>query len=432
MKRAPKRDGKSSVKALKDSRQKIRKDSDNSDHRKVAHKSPGGENSARADGDLFPIVGIGASAGGLEAFTRLVRQLPSDTGLAFVLVQHLDPEHESKLPQLLGRVTNLPVLEVINNTRVRPNHVYVIPPNKSMTIEQRILKLVPRKKRDGQYRSIDHFFESLAADQGHQAIGVILSGTATDGTLGLQAIKGGDGITFAQDESAKYDSMPKSAIAAGDVDFVLPPEDIAKELARIAEHPYVAMPSRPAVEADPGKAFDIKDAEQDALKKIMMLLRNYRGVDFTLYRPNTIRRRIMRRMVLAKIKSLGGYATHLRNNASELEALYQDLLIAVTSFFRNPESFEVLKHKIFPALLKDRSPDNAMRVWTVGCSTGQEAYSIAMTFLEYSSSISQNVRLQVFATDLNDELLEKARAGLYSRLWFRMFHRLDFVASLSK
>jgi len=172
-------------------------------------------------------VGIGASAGGLEAFTRLVQQLPSDTGLAFVLVQHLDPEHESKLPQLLGRVTNLPVLEVINNTRVRPNHVYVILPNKSMTIERRTLKLVPRKNRDGQYRSIDHFFESLATDQGHQAIGVILSGTATDGSVGLQAIKGRDGITFAQDESAKYDSMPRSAIAAGDVDFVLPPEDIA-------------------------------------------------------------------------------------------------------------------------------------------------------------------------------------------------------------
>ncbi len=415
MKRAPKRNGKSSAKSRKDSRRKIPKSSGNSNSTRVADESRAGDSSAKADRDLFPIVGIGASAGGLEAFTRLVQQLPSDTGLAFVLVQHLDPEHESKLPQLLSRVTNLPVLEVINNTRVRPNHIYVIPPNKSMTIEQRTLRLVPRKKREGQYRSIDHFFESLAADQGYQAIGVILSGTATDGTLGLQAIKGADGITFAQDESAKYDSMPKSAIAAGDVDFVLPPEDIAKELARIAQHPYVATPSQPALEAAQGEAIDIKDVEQDALKKIMMLLRNHRGVDFTLYRPNTIRRRIMRRMVLAKIKELGGYATHLRNNASELEALYQDLLIAVTSFFRNPESFEVLKHKIFPALLKDRSPDDAMRVWTVGCSTGQEAYSIAMTFLEYSSSISQNVRLQVFATDLNDELLEKARAGLYSK-----------------
>jgi two-component system CheB/CheR fusion protein len=196
----------------------------------------------------------------------LVEQLPVDTGMAFVLVQHLDPEHESKLPQLLGRKARLPVLEVANNTRVQPNRIYVIPPNKSMTIERRTLKLVPRKKKDGQYRSIDHFLESLASDQGHQSIGVILSGTATDGTLGLQAIKGADGITFAQDESAKYDSMPRSAIAAGDVDFVLPPEQIAIELARIAEHPYVAIPPQAAEEIE-GPPIDVKDIEEDALKR---------------------------------------------------------------------------------------------------------------------------------------------------------------------
>ena len=298
--------------------------------------------SEKANDDFFPIVGVGASAGGLEAFTRLVEHLPPDTGMAFVLVQHLDPDHESKLPFLLGRVTNLPVLEVVNNVHVEPNHIYVIPPNKLMTLERRSLKLVPRKKRDGHYRSIDHFLESLATDQGHQAIGVILSGTATDGTLGLQAIKGADGITFAQDESAKYESMPRSAIAAGDVDFVLPPEKIAKELARIAAHPYVATPPQSGEETD-DEAIDVQDVEQDALKRIMVLLRNHRGIDFSTYRPNTIRRRIMRRMVLAKLDALGGYATHLRNNATELESLYQDLLIAVTTFFRNPEAFDVLK-----------------------------------------------------------------------------------------
>src|SRR5437762_5503067 len=196
MKRTPKRDRKSSAKSRKDSREKDSKNFRNSDRGKVAHKSRPGDNSAKADGDLFPIVGIGASAGGLEAFTRLVQQLPSDTGLAFVLVQHLDPEHESKLPQLLGRATKLPVLEVANNTRVKPDHIYVIPPNRTMTIERRRLKLLPRQKTDKQYRSIDRFFESLATDQGHQSIGVILSGTATDGTLGLQAIKGEGGITF--------------------------------------------------------------------------------------------------------------------------------------------------------------------------------------------------------------------------------------------
>jgi two-component system CheB/CheR fusion protein len=338
--------------------------------------------------------------------------------MAFVLVQHLDPSHESKLPQLLGRVTNLPVLEVDGNTRVQPNHVYVIPPNRTMRIEKRVLKLLPRKKTDGQLRSIDSFLESLASDQGPQAIGVILSGTATDGTIGLQAIKGEDGITFAQDDSAKYDSMPRSAIAAGDVDFVLSPENIARELARIAEHPYVAAEAQPhkkKEEAFAESAIDVKDVEEEALKKILLLLRNQRGVDFTLYRPNTIRRRIMRRMVLAKIETLVGYAGHIGNNAGEVEALYQDLLIAVTNFFRNPEAFDLLKRKVFPALMKDRSPDDALRVWTVGCSTGQEAYSIAMAFLEYLGQSARNVQLQVFATDLNDELLDKARTGLYSK-----------------
>lgn len=338
--------------------------------------------------------------------------------MAFVLVQHLDPSHESKLPQLLGRVTNLPVLEVDGNTRVQPNHVYVIPPNRTMRIEKRVLKLLPRKKTDGQLRSIDSFLESLASDQGPQAIGVILSGTATDGTIGLQAIKGEDGITFAQDDSAKYDSMPRSAIAAGDVDFVLSPENIARELARIADHPYVAAEAQPHKKTEDAfaeSAIDVKDVEEEALKKILLLLRNQRGVDFTLYRPNTIRRRIMRRMVLAKIETLVGYAGHIGNNAGEVEALYQDLLIAVTNFFRNPEAFDLLKRKVFPALMKDRSPDDALRVWTIGCSTGQEAYSIAMAFLEYLGQSARNVQLQVFATDLNDELLDKARTGLYSK-----------------
>jgi two-component system CheB/CheR fusion protein len=366
----------------------------------------------KSHGDFFPIVGVGASAGGLEAFTRLVQQLPPDTGMAFVLVQHLDPEHESKLPQLLARATELPVLEAVNNTRVKPNHIYVIPPNRMMTIEERTLKLLPRQKTDKPYRSIDRFFESLANDQRHQSIGVILSGTATDGTLGLQAIKGEGGITFAQDESAKYNSMPRNAVAAGDVDFVLAPEQIAKELARIAEHPYVAAPDV-LIESLPEGA--PVDTDRNAFKKVLLLLRNHRGVDFTLYRPSTIRRRIMRRMVLAKIRSLGAYANHLRNTPEELEALYQDLLIAVTGFFRNAEAYDLLKRKIFPALLKDRSPDDVVRVWTAGCSTGQEAYSIAMAFLEYLGRIARNVSLQIFATDLNDELLERARAGFYSK-----------------
>jgi two-component system CheB/CheR fusion protein len=371
--------------------------------------------SVKSENGLFPIVGVGASAGGLEAFTRLIKDLPADTGMAFVLVQHLDPEHESKLPQLLAKTSKMPVLEVANNTRVKQNHIYVIPPNRSMTINDRVLKLLPREQANERHRSIDHFFGSLANDQRHQAIGVILSGTATDGTFGLQAIKGEGGITFAQDESAKYDSMPRSAIAAGDVDFVLPPEKIAEEIARIAEHPYVATEGQTEKEVSLKAERERHVNDQDDLQRILLLLRNHSRVDFSLYRKNTIRRRIMRRMVLAKIKQLNGYANYLRRNTSELEALYQDLLIAVTSFFRNPEIFEALKKKVFPKLLNERSPDDTVRVWVIGCSTGQEAYSIAMAFLEYSSRISQNLRLQVFATDLNDVLLEKARAGLYSK-----------------
>jgi two-component system CheB/CheR fusion protein len=380
-----------------------------------ANNRNAGSKSAKSENDLFPIVGVGASAGGLEAFTRLIKDLPADTGMAFVLVQHLDPEHESKLPQLLAKTSTMPVLEVANNTRVQPDHVYVIPPNRSMTIDGRVLKLSPHKQVAGRHRSIDHFFESLANDQRHQAIGVILSGTATDGTFGLQAIKGEGGITFAQDESAKYDSMPRSAIAAGDVDFVLPPEKIAAEIARIAEHPYVATEGQTEKEVSLKAEREPHLDDRDDLQKILLLLRNHSHVDFSLYRKNTIRRRIMRRMVLAKIKQLNAYAIYLRQNTSELEALYQDLLIAVTSFFRNPEIFETLKKKVFPKLSNERSPDDAVRVWVIGCSTGQEAYSIAMAFLEFSSGISQNLRLQVFATDVNEALLEKARAGLYSQ-----------------
>ena len=286
----------------------------------------------------------------------------------------------------------------------------------------------------------------LAQDQRERAIGVILSGTATDGTLGLEAIKAEGGITFAQDDSAKYDSMPRSAIAAGCVDFVLKPEDIASELARIAKHPYVAgqlaehftspeddrasataheddetpLPSgghgTPRNEAsqarDEGQARG-KEAD-NGFKKILLLLRNHCGVDFSLYKSTTIQRRIARRMVLNKQDSLEDYAQFLRGNSKELDALYSDVLISVTSFFRNPEAFDILKRKVFPKLLQQRG-DEPFRVWTLGCSTGQEAYSIAMAFVETAEKAPRMRKLQVFATDLNEALLDKARHGLYAK-----------------
>jgi two-component system CheB/CheR fusion protein len=398
----------------------------------------------------FPIVGVGASAGGLEAFRELLTQLPLDSGMGFVFIQHLDPQHESALTDLLQRATKLPVQEVTNNLRVEPNHVYVIPPNRNMGITAGALTLRPRPPGRTPARSIDAFFEALAEDQRERAIGVVLSGTASDGTIGLEAIKAEGGITFAQDDSARYDSMPRSAVAAGCVDFVLSPEQIAGELARIARHPAIAsgpdalatpednaafatahedddtaLPSgghgTPATEAEKARAEARRPRRgsagapgTDGFKKILLLLRNHAGVDFSLYKSNTIQRRIVRRMILSKRNTLQEYARFLRGNAKELDALYADVLISVTSFFRNPDSFEVLRRKVWPDLLKQRS-DEPIRIWVLGCSTGQEAYSLAMGFAEAADKAPRMRALQIFATDLNDALLDKARHGLYAK-----------------
>lgn len=415
----------------------------------TTHSETDPRDGSRATGS-FPIVGIGASAGGLEAFSALLKHLPLDTGMGFVLVQHLDPVHDSALTQLLGRATSLPVHEVTNNLRVEPNHVYVIPPNRTLGITAGVLELGPRPKTRTPHRSIDFFFEALATDQRDRAIGVILSGTATDGTVGLEAIKAEGGITFAQDESARYDSMPRSAVAAGSVDFVLSPEDIATELARIATHPAVigALSGSPTeaeadrasaiaheddetplpsggrtpptgaqtarAEADRGARETRGDRAEEGFKKILLLLRRHSSVDFSLYKSSTIQRRIVRRMVLTKHDTLERYAHFLHGNDKELTALYSDVLISVTSFFRNPEAFEVLRRKVWPALLQQRG-DEPLRVWTLGCSTGQEAYSIAMWFVEAADKAPRMRKLQVFATDLNDALLDKARHGLYAK-----------------
>ncbi len=351
----------------------------------------------------FSIVGVGASAGGLEAFMELLKHLPADSGLGFVLIQHLDPTHESALTQLLGRVTAMPVSEIANGQAVLPNHVYIIPPNAGLAIRQGVLMIQPRQHTGGAQRSIDNFFQSLAEDQHERAIGVVLSGTATDGTLGLEAIKAEGGITFAQDgKSAKYDSMPQSAAAAGCVDFVLSPKNIARELVWVARHPYMASVGTSHVAADP-----------NALIRILLLLRNRFGVDFSLYKPGTIQRRLARRMVLNKLNTLEAYAAFLQGHAAELGALYADMLISVTSFFRNPEAFEALKRIVFPKLVT-LGREEPVRIWVLGCSTGQEAYSLAMLFEEYCGKVPGRApRLQLFATDLNEAVLEKARRGLY-------------------
>ncbi|MEQ2008876.1 MAG: chemotaxis protein CheB, partial [Limisphaerales bacterium] len=362
--------------------------------------------SKRTAGQSFPIVGIGASAGGLEAFTQLLGALPLDTGLAFVLVQHLAPQHESMLTALLSHTTPLPIHEARDGMRLEANHIYVIPPNTNLAVLHGRLSLMPRTEARGQHLPVDFFLRSLAADQKSRAIGVILSGTASDGTEGLRAIKAEGGLTFSQDEkSAKYNGMPHSAIAAGVVDFVLPPEGIARELARLGRRPCVALPAAKADDA-------LMESDED-LSKIFILLRSATGVDFSFYKPTTLRRRIARRMMLHKISSLTHYVRFIRQAPKELDALYQDLLINVTSFFREPEVFEALKKRVFPRLLKDRAPRTPVRVWVPGCSTGEEAYSMAIALLEFLGTKGASVPVQVFATDISEPAIDKARAGIY-------------------
>jgi len=352
----------------------------------------------------FPIVGVGASAGGLEAFTRFLRALPADTGMAFVLVQHLAPSHPSALAEILARATSMPVLEVEDDREVEPNRIYVIPPGRNMVISRGTLQLLPRES-SGHQRPIDRFFRALADDRKHGAIGVVLSGTATDGTLGLQAIKAEGGITFAQDQTAQHDGMPRSAIASGSVDFVLPPEGIAQEISRIGRHPYSISPAKvPA-----------KREDEPSFTAILKLLRHATGADLSGYKTTTLHRRVNRRMLLQKSEGLPQYLAFLHENPAELEALYQDVLISVTRFFRDPECFDALKSTVFPKLLEGRSRHEPLRVWTLGCSTGEEAYSVAMAFAELSDVSGGLTPLQLFATDLNGLAIDRARAGVYPK-----------------
>ena len=355
----------------------------------------------------FPVVGVGASAGGLDAFTKLLKSLPIDTGMAFVLVQHLDPKHVSLLPELLARATAMPVTEIGDGMRVTPNHVYVMPPNYSLALLHGVLHLMPRPDEYGKHLPIDDFLRSLAEDRQSNAIGVILSGTASDGTLGMKAIKAESGITFAQSEdSAEYDGMPHSAIAAGHVDFVLTPEEIGKELVRIARHPYL----RPE---ETGPRGELVSEGGDNLNKIFVLLRSRTGNDFTYYKHSTIRRRIKRRMVLHQLEKMEDYVKYLQKQPGELDALFQDILINVTSFFRDPETFEALQQEVFPILMEKRSVERPLRIWVPGCSTGEEVYSVAIALLEFLGDRASNLHIQIFASDIDDKAIDKARQGIY-------------------
>jgi two-component system CheB/CheR fusion protein len=374
--------------------------------RKPTQQMPGKESSATRKDP--PIVGIGASAGGLDAFTQLLRALPQNTGMAFVFVQHLEPTHESMLTKLLSGVTKMPVQEVREGMRTEPNHVYVIPANADLSLVDGLLHVVARKAPVGHHLPIDYFFRSLAEIRKSQAIGVVLSGTASDGTAGLRAIKAEGGLTFAQDPtSAKFDGMPRSAIAAGCVDLVMSPERIAVEVSRIARHPLQHFAALTLLESVPELPMT-----QDDWTRLFRQLRAASGVDFTLYKKSTIARRVARRMAVHRLESMGQYLEFIDGKRNELDALFQDILIHVTGFFREPEVFVALREKILPKIMASKAPGETIRIWVPGCSTGEEVYSIAMCLLEHLGNRS-STPIQIFGTDISNAAIEKARAGIY-------------------
>jgi two-component system CheB/CheR fusion protein len=349
----------------------------------------------------FPVVAIGASAGGLSAYTALLKALPSKPGMAFVLIQHLEPKHESALTNLLSKATSMPVVEVSDGTGVEPDHVYVIPPNKNMTIRAGSLLLGPRSEVPGLQLPIDHFCTALATEQGNAALGVVLSGTGSDGTQGLRAIKAAGGVTFAQTaKTAEWPAMPLSAIAAGSVDFVLSPKRIAAELIRIAQQPYLATAS--------------KGPQGGELDQICSILWSSLGIDFRLYKEATIRRRIARRMALRKIESMGQYAKILKQIPDEVSALVADIFIHVTSFFRDPKCFLALRKRVLATLCRRRAEAAPLRIWVPGCSTGEEVYSIAILLLEELGERASRTRIQIFGTDIQERSVEHARSGIYT------------------
>ena len=358
----------------------------------------------RAESRCPTIVGVGASAGGLEAFTELLSHLPGDTGMAFVLIQHLDPKHDSHLTELLSKESKMPVAEVTGETRVEANHVYVIPPRRNLSIADGVIHTSPRPS-SGCNMPVDSFLRDLAADRGSKALAVILSGTASDGTLGLRAIKAAGGITFAQDvRTAKFDGMPRSAVAAGVVDYVLPPAAIALQLVAFARHSQ--MPAEASEAAEPPE-----DAE---LVRILRLVRSATGVDFAHYKQGTLARRIKRRMALRGFVTLEAYSRDIEQNRDEANALCEDCFITVTAFFREPAVFEELKRQVFPVLVDNRPPEDPIRIWVPGCASGEEAYSIAICLMEFLDDTKESFPIEIFATDLSETAIEKARAATYA------------------
>ncbi|HVS77216.1 MAG TPA: chemotaxis protein CheB, partial [Steroidobacteraceae bacterium] len=365
-------------------------------------EKPASAKTAANEAAIPLIVGIGASAGGLEAISGLLEHLPGDTNMAFVIVQHLAPGHESMMTDLLSRRTRMRVLQVREGMRIEPNSVYVIPPGCELGVSHGLLRLSGRSEEQRPPLPVDHFLSALAEDQGERAIGVVLSGTGSDGTLGLTAIKAEGGITIAQEPmTAQHDGMPRSAIAAGCVDFVRSPDAIARELTQIATHPYLRRKPTESALAD------------TALTRIFAVLRRATGHDFSGYKRATIVRRINRRMVVHGLAGIDDYVRLLERTPRESDELFHDMLINVTDFFRDPEVFEAVKAFMLPRLMEHRDPGEPVRIWVPGCSTGEEAYSLAMILIEYLGREWTTKAIQIFASDIDGKAIEKARLGLY-------------------
>ena len=357
----------------------------------------------------FPIVAIGASAGGLEAISELLRNLPVDTGMAYIYIQHLAVDHESMLTEILGRITKMQVQEAKEKMPVKPNQLYIIPPNREMSLLKGNLTLSPRPARPQHHLPINQFFISLADQYREKAIGILLSGNPPDGTLGLKAIKAAGGITFAQNNSARFEGMPRNAIVEDAVDLVLSPARMAEELIKFSRQ---QEKYQEAIDELNEEAIHDRD---ENLITIIRQIHRVTGVDFSQYKINTIKRRIIRRMILVKIESLEHYANYLKDHANETHQLYQDLLINVTTFFRDTPTFEYLKKNLFPQILKLKTGSDAIRMWVPACSTGQEAYSLAMVLMEVLGDRAASTSIQIFATDLSELSINKARLGIYSR-----------------
>jgi two-component system CheB/CheR fusion protein len=354
----------------------------------------------------FPIVGIGASAGGLAAYESFFSGLPTDpeTGMAFVIVQHLSPDHKSILGDLIKRYARMQVNEVEDRMRVEPNHVYIIPPNRDMALENGTLRLFPPAEARGQRLPIDFFFRSLAREHGERAICVILSGTGSDGTLGARAVKGEGGMVMAQEPATtEHDGMPRSVIGTGLVDFVLPPAQMPNQLVAYARHAF-SKPPRAKVSAEP---------DNSMLKRLTSLLKAQTGHDFSQYKSTTLLRRMERRMALHQVQTNEEYFKLARENPAEIEGLFRDLLIGVTNFFRDPDAFKVLEQTVIPRIMKTKDLHDQFRVWVCGCSTGEEAYSIAILLQEYIEAAKRSIKVQVFATDIDHVAIEHARVGSY-------------------